>query len=139
MSQVTHDRCRQSLIKTRQFQLRNFIDDVGRMLDHKGLRQAPVMRLCVLCAERSALQCRGCKMCNMSFLPSWRLQLKVLKLVCEEKEDVKLYLYSYCQYLLRERERERKREIGFWSLSLVLGFCLSLLREAVGLSAGFRR
>lgn len=113
MSPVTHDRCRQSLIKTRQFQLRNFIDDVGRMLDHRariqGLRQAPAMHLCVLCAKRSALQCRGCKTCNMSFLPSWRLQLKFLKLVCEEKKDIKLYLYSYCQCLLRERGRERER------------------------------
>ena len=69
MSLITYDRCRHSLIKTRQFQLRNFIDDVGRMFDRRtriqGLRQAPVISLSHLSAKRLTLQCRRCKMCEM--------------------------------------------------------------------------
>lgn len=70
MSLITYDRCRHSLIKTRQFQLRNFIDDVGRMFDHRariqGLRQTPVIiSLSHLSAKRLTLQCRRCKMCEL--------------------------------------------------------------------------
>lgn len=55
MSPITHDRCRQSLIKTRQFQLSDCGDDVERMLDHRakiqGLRQDSVIFVSRLCEE----------------------------------------------------------------------------------------
>lgn len=56
MSPITHDRCRQSLIKTRQFRLSDCgDDDVGRMLDHRakiqGLRKDSVTFVSPLCKE----------------------------------------------------------------------------------------